>query len=690
MKIQGVRLQGTKLIPSGAAAVESDTYFNLVSLLLPGNGTNGAQNNTFLDSSTNNFTVTRNGNTTQGTFSPFSQTGWSNYFDGSGDSITAPDNVALEFGSGDFTIEAFVYLNAYSASYSGNFASLVVARDASSARSYIFSIIGTASSYTGLGFIIFDAAGNANLNFIANSSVALNTWYHVAVSRSGTTFRLFLNGQLIGTTTSAVPVLDTATPTRIGAGAYSGFEYYLTGYISNVRIVKGTAVYTAAFTPPSAPLTAITNTSLLTCQSNRFVDNSANAFAITVAGNTSVQAFSPFDPTTAYSAGTVGGSGYFDGSGDYLTVPDNAALDLGTSDFCIEGWAYLNSTTEETIVAKWGALAGTSSYLVYVSAGTLTLLTTTNGFNIDVNLAGAAVSTESWFHFAVVRSGSSYAIFQNGSRTATTTNSNTIYDSATVVSVGRYTGGGLGEMSGYISGLRIVKGSSVYNPSVSTLTVPTTPPTAIANTSLLLNFTNAGITDAAAKNVLETFGGAAISTAQSKFGGSSMAFDGSGDYLQLPASQNFVFGAGDFTIEFWVRFNANNARQIIAYYGNNAGSNVPWLIELNASFKLRFLTQTSGGQIYVDSSATPSTNTWYHVAAVRNGTSAYLFVDGVSQGTITPGTNALVTEGNPVLVGMFWGGLYSLNGYIDDLRITKGYARYTANFTAPTQAFPTQ
>ena len=63
---------------SGSAAppVTSDPYFEYTTLLLPGNGTNGAQNNTFLDSSANNFTITRNGNTTQGTFSPFSQTGW--------------------------------------------------------------------------------------------------------------------------------------------------------------------------------------------------------------------------------------------------------------------------------------------------------------------------------------------------------------------------------------------------------------------------------------------------------------------------------------------------------------------------------------------------------------------------------------------------------------------------------------
>ncbi len=88
-----------------AIAAAVDAYFNRVTLLLPGNGTNGAQNNTFLDSSTNNFTITRNGNTTQGTFSPFSQTGWSNYF--SGGYFTVPASSAFSF-PGDFTVECWI------------------------------------------------------------------------------------------------------------------------------------------------------------------------------------------------------------------------------------------------------------------------------------------------------------------------------------------------------------------------------------------------------------------------------------------------------------------------------------------------------------------------------------------------------------------------------------------------------
>ena len=101
------------LIASIGGAI-TDTYFNLVTLLLPGNGTNGAQNNTFLDSSTNNFTITRNGNTTQGTFSPFSQTGWSGYF-ATGQGLTNA-SALLSTTANTFTGEAWIYLTASSIS----------------------------------------------------------------------------------------------------------------------------------------------------------------------------------------------------------------------------------------------------------------------------------------------------------------------------------------------------------------------------------------------------------------------------------------------------------------------------------------------------------------------------------------------------------------------------------------------
>ena len=463
----------------------------------------------------------------------------------------------------------------------------------------------------------------------------------------------------------------------------------MNGYISNVRLVNGTAVYTSNFTVPTTPLTAITNTSLLTCQSNNFVDNSINRFAITRNGDTSVQAFSPFNPDAPYSTTSVGGSGYFDGSGDYLTVADNTAFEFGSGDFTIEGWFYaLSVASDTTIVSKWTATgtANSNSWLLFVTSGVATFLTSTNGSAVDVNISGGTVTVNSWNHIAVSRSGNTYSLYLNGTRTATTTNSNSLADVATVVAIGRYSGGTFGYMNGYISNARIVKGTAVYT---SAFTPPTAPLTAVTNTQLLLNYTNAGIPDATAKNVLETVGNAQISTAQSKFGGSSMLFDGSGDALILPASQNLALETGNFTIEMWV-YGANN--------GGTVGGSYPRLFSLGT-------VQTTGsiesynaaGTLYVEifgssitfTASTLLNSSWNHFAISRSGSSVKAFVNGTQVGsTLTNSTNLNRAASSTSIIGASTASTGNFNGYIDDLRITKGYARYTANFTPPTSAFP--
>jgi hypothetical protein len=648
------------------------------------------QSSTFVDNSPNAFTITANGSAYTGTLnnpfnSPVNYTtpplqAWSNYF-GKTDTLQLAATTSLTTFTGDFCFEAWI-----------------CPTDTTITDWYFWDSRQSGASSSpmvfGLAPLATPVTGRARLFYFNGSShtgtgtVYYNQWQHVAFARSGSTMTFYVNGVAGGTASIAGTQTGTATsnPIFINTKDNALSSYGLGGYISNFRIVNGRPVYTSNFTPSTTPLTAISNTVLLTCQSNGFVDNSINSYAITRTGSTSVQPFSPFNPTEAYSAANVGGSGYFDGSGDYLTVPDNAALDLGTSDFCIEGWAYLNSTTEETIVAKWGALAGTSSYLVYVSAGTLTLLTTTNGFNVDVNLAGAAVSTGSWFHFAVVRSGSSYAIFQNGSRTATTTNSNTIYDSSTVVSVGRYTGGGFGEMNGYISGLRIVKGSSVYN---SPFIPPTAPLTAITNTSLLLNYTNGGIIDATAKGDWETVGNAQISTAQSKFGGSSMYFNGSGDRLINSASSQYTlfdFGTGDFTIEFW--FYCTTTTSGIVYARGASGHNLCTVyVGANATDRVSFYAAASGAGTAIKSAGTPVVSTWNHAAIVRQNGTVTVYLNGTG-GTPTSNTTDITNSSYVPSIGDYNHSPLPFSGYIDDLRITKGYARYTTDFTPPTQAFP--
>jgi len=105
-----------KLNMGAGTPATTDPQFNYVTMLLHGDGTNGAQNNTFLDSSSNAFTVTRSGNVTQGSFSPYGSN-WSNNFNGSSDYLSSPANTALNMGTGNWTIECWVYISSRTLNY---------------------------------------------------------------------------------------------------------------------------------------------------------------------------------------------------------------------------------------------------------------------------------------------------------------------------------------------------------------------------------------------------------------------------------------------------------------------------------------------------------------------------------------------------------------------------------------------
>jgi hypothetical protein len=630
-----------------------DPYYKNVTLMLHGDGTNAAQNNTFLDSSTNNFTITRNGNTTQGTFTPYGSN-WSNYFDGSGDYLTAPLNTAINLGTGDFTFECWAYASASVGNSS-------IFEGTNNGLSITFNSGKVAIAQSGVAYLITDA-----------SNFTINQWVHIVASRSGTSLSLFVNGTRVGNATNSTNFV-TSSENRIARDAGST---YFNGYISNLRIVKGTAVYSPSsttITVPTTPLTAITNTSLLTCADNRFIDDSTNNFTITKNGDTSVQRFSPFSPTTAYSTSVIGGSGYFDGSGDYLSTPTASAFQFGTGDFTIEMWAYANgSSTQHGLVASNTTGSGYWASLIF---GNLIYWQSQNG---ATNLFSVDYTSyyNQWTHIAFVRSSGTTKLYLNGAQVASAADTTNYTMSAGNVDVGRDSDN-TALMNGYLSNVRIVKGTAVYT---SAFTPPTAPLTAITNTSLLLSYTNAGILDNAMMNDLETVGNAQISTSVKKYGTGSMYFDGTGDWLISRADSSlYAFGTGDFTIEFWLYLNATQTSIIYDSRPSSTQGAYPELFL--ASNQINYYhsesTRISG--------STLANTTWYHIALCRSGTSTKLFVNGTQVGsTYTDSTNYLCGANRPA-IGVAGNTLSDpLNGYIDDLRITKGVARYTANFTPPT------
>jgi hypothetical protein len=294
-------------------------------------------------------------------------------------------------------------------------------------------------------------------------------------------------------------------------------------------------------------------------------------------------------------------------------------------------------------------------------------------------IAGGSIKPNQWHHAAFVRSGSTLTGYLNGVSVGTATVTTDFSNSAATIG----SLGGSEFITGYLSNLRVV-GTAVYT---SAFTPPTAPVTAISGTSLLLNYTNAGIIDNTMINNLETVGNAQISTGQSKFGGGSMYFDGTGDYLLPQAGLQYAFGTGNFTLECWIY--STNANDSPIYEGRNSGTSGTAGFTLTA-FSSSVIRIYAGG-VLIASSGTTYVNIWTHVAVVKSGATTTLYINGTSVGTTAGLTN--LTDQSAIIGG----GRYtsdstitaSFTGYIDDFRITKGYARYTSNFTPATSAFPT-
>ena len=664
----------------------TDPYYKNTTLLLHADGkANGSQNNTFLDSGPNTFTITRNGNTTQGSFTPYGPT-WSSYqaptTGTSRPAIYMASQSAFAFGTGDFSIEFFVNV-----SNSGAWQIFVDFRSTGNTGAYPCIYLNNSTGY--LYYYL-----NGAVAITGTTTFTYDTWHHVTVARSGTSTKMFLDGVQQGSTLSDSNTYGVGTAgDRPCTTNGDSVDLVPNGYISNLRIVKGQAVYTSAFTPSTTPLTTTSqgvtaaNVSLLTLQSNRYVDNSTNGFTVRINGAPSVQRFSPFAPQYQYTPAVIGGSAYFDGSADYLTTPNVTALNLYNTTNTVECWVYPSSFTSDmqifgtdfdgTYYTCW-RITGTNGYPRYFSR---------NGTSI---VGSTALTLNAWNHVVWGRSGTTVSIWLNGTRVANGTISVEDAWGTGVITIGRFNGGDY--LNGQLSGLRVVKGTDVYGVSNTTITVPTSPATAVTNTALLLSMTNAAIYDNAMMNNLETVGNAQVSTSVVKYGSGSLAFDGSGDYALLnPSTTNlYDFGAGDFTIEFWLYANsvAASDQAFIDMRPTSTNGYYPYLY-MNTGQITYWLNSTA---CITSAAGAITAGTWYHIALTRSGTSNKLFINGTQSGsTFVSGTALLCGANRPVIASA--GTTLSastLNGYIDDFRITKGVARYTANFQPPKVAMPNQ
>jgi len=643
----------------GGEDLPSDDQFNRVSFLSHFDGANNGVNNAFDDSSDSNHTITANGNATQGSFGPFARPDgeWGVDFE-DGDSLAVASSSDFDFGTSNFTWECFVFQKSRSAFQ------LIMAQDDYSSGNSISCWL----TDTGQASIYYEGGGT---HFTTTATVPLNTWTHLAWVRKGTgtnEFSIYINGtaEVSGTMTTSFD------QDGIIIGQQANGNYDFIGNISNIRIVNGSAVYTGNFTTPTGKLTAVTNTKLLTCQSNRFVDNSASVHTVTPTGTPAVSAFGPFLTSAVYDAAVNGASAYFDGTDD-LTIPTSSDFNLSNNPFTFSFWA--NFSSGGTVYGRYNYPSSQrETFISCYDTGVITVRVSPNGTGYYTHSTASGVfGFNQWNYIVITRtidgSDSIFKTYVNGTLSATSTFAmTTIYYASQTTYIMNY--GAVAERpTGYLCDFKLVNGTATAADSSN----PTAPATNTTNTKLLLNMADGQVFDSAAQaewtGTTVANGTPKLQTGQKKIGTSSLYFDGSSNYYFpngfLPG------GTGDFTIEFWLRASNTNDNATILTAGG-----IYFQFYQN---KLRYFPYNGGA--YIDSS-TISTNTWYHVAGVRSGTTFYYFLDGTSQGTLTSVT-AAVSNG----AGYFgMNGSYPYTGYIDEMRISR-MARYTSNFTPDTEPF---
>lgn len=709
-------------VSSGTQYISTDPYGQFVALLLHGSGVAGST--TIIDSSKNGVIMTASAATVatiSNTITKFGS-GSINIVNSAYSYFITP-STGFSFGTQNFTIEFWIYFTSVSSSQN-------ILGNGVASGTYGWGVY-----QNGTGSLIW----NAYTQSITASFATINTWTHLAFVRNGQANTIYINGvsSASGTATSAAIDSGSANTLEFGSWRMQGTTTN-NNYFADIRVTIGVARYTNTFTVPTQPFPDIYRAPQITQNalangdpywqnvvmllhgdgqngSTQIVDSSQYATQFSAIGT------SPNISTNYVKIGNA--SIYFPGSSsaltNYLASPVSSAYNFGTKDFTIECWFYGTSAN----AGNGGLISGINGtafqWSLYVTT-TPAIAFYTAGFAIGVS--SSTISFSTWYHIAVVKYGTTITLYLNGVSVGTPATLSASLDASTTAnSILLGTMGANTGFTGYLSQVRITIGgaryTSAFNPPIFAFPngaqiTPQVPVTVgdpyYANTVLLCHFDGANgsttfIDSSQYNNSISVYySGTQISTTQSKFGGSSLGgSSGTATFAALAtANSNYAFGSGNFTIEFWFYWSGTAGGRM---FGNNTTgwSADHWVIFApNAAVGFQVnnacINSASSGVIQV-TTTTPS-SVWVHYAFVRNGNSIYAFYNGVLQTTssITGSIDSTNTGANysggvysyPIVIGAYPGDPNYGYGWIDDLRVTKGVARYTSSFNVPTAPYP--
>jgi hypothetical protein len=542
-----------------------------------------------------------------------------------------------------------------------------------------------------------------------------NLWHHLAVTRSSGNLSLFVDGRLSASKTDSTEF--SAGQLRI-AGDFNDPVNLFDGYLADVRLVKGQALYTTGFTPPTAFLSLTTNggatpsvaplsSNVLVLEANNPTADPTNilTYPSLNSGAIITQApsatFSPFTPEEIYTPSTHGGSLYFDGIGDLVSVSERVdEFTFGTGDFTTEFWYFPTGTIDagDAPLLTWESTSNLADGIIikFTSSTNLQVLLG-NNYTQEVTLDAPGTYLNQWSHIALTRRGNTYRLFVNGNlmNTAFYTGLNLSNDNDKLK---------IGEAcKGYISDIRVTKGQALYieyfTPPSSSLTLTQNGATGAgvvtltATPNLLIKGTKAGIYDGSANNnILQEGTIFSVSLAETinidaNYRDNALVFNGvfNNNYLVIPPSPALDL-AGDFWIDFWMnsaKWKRDSISRRILTLGS-VSSVSAFHICLNATGtdkKLQIFSNTN----ILSSNLEYADGHWHHVGIGRSGSTLSLYRDGVLDASVTNNVDYKSGVVNNSYIGIYDGGTTGrYEGKLVGLRIINGECVHTSNYAVPT------
>jgi hypothetical protein len=621
-----------------------------------------AQSFNIVDNSKNNFSIGNAGGVTDWTVNPFVNTATT--------LLINSTNTATGFT--DKSLNNFAITNFNAVNTSTIFPLGINLQASTAYQGYLSSGGGYLGFYDGTTYST------------ATISLSSGTWSHIAYTYDFPTssVNVYVNGFRVLNTTATI--VDGAENLYIG-GILGSNEYFY-GYMSNLRIVKGSSLYlgsyfgavpTSAFTTSTNtipyPNTSTISTSLLALQTGNIADNSTNRYSFTIGGTGGTVKTSVFAPFAA----NPNLSTYFNGTTDFINVSAQNALSFGTGDFTIEVWVYptLVPTSYSPVLESRTNTSGVPWIVGMRPSGGVLKAEFYDGV---ARTAPTTIQLFTWTHLAWTRTNSTLRIFVNGQIDLTSSNNITNMNAqGTNQLIGKLWDGANNLFQGYMSNLRVVKGISLYTGNFNPSKLPLTKVVG-TTTNLLTTFVNIRAVEYSGNTVVKANTSTLTLGTVTKNNLYSINFNGTSDFLSVSSSTGFAYNSNDFTWEMWVYPTTPNWASTTTVLLDHIGGAGGLFVSNNrlVYYNSTVITTTASTTLIVNSS------TWTHIAAARSNNITSLFVNGAFATSITDSNNYNISRA--LVIGTTSTGLINyFQGYIEDVRITKGVARYTASFVPP-------